>query len=228
MPLRLSRRPHQACASGLLLALSALLSACTLPSAAPDVPAPPAPPAPPAVAPATPAPPPALRPVEAEPQAPATQLQPRAPGPLGHMLAHADRVRGLSAADLSAEVARLNDAASAAGNDPTLLMQQGIALAQTRNPADLARALGLMQRVMADNSDNGRALQPLARLLAARFQEQRRVEDDRDRQAQQVKDAQRRIEQLNDRLEALRAIERSFGRPNPAAPTNGSAPRAPH
>lgn len=224
MPQRFPRRPGLARAPGLLLALSALLSACTLPSAAPEAPAPPPPPAPPAASPAPPAPPPALRPVEAEPQAPATQMQPRAPGPVGHMLAHADRVRSLSAADLSAEVARLNDAAGSASNDPTLLMQQAIALAQTRNAADLARALGLMQRVAADNSETGRALQPLARLLVARYQEQRRVEDERDRQGQQLKDAQRRIDQLNDRLEALRAIERSFGRP---APANG-APRAPH
>ncbi|WP_225781047.1 hypothetical protein [Xenophilus sp. Marseille-Q4582] len=223
MPQRFPRRPGLARAPGLLLALSALLSACTLPSAAPEAPAPPRrrprrPPAPPARA------APALRPVEAEPQAPATQMQPRAPGPVGHMLAHADRVRSLSAADLSAEVARLNDAAGSASNDPTLLMQQAIALAQTRNAADLARALGLMQRVAADNSETGRALQPLARLLVARYQEQRRVEDERDRQGQQLKDAQRRIDQLNDRLEALRAIERSFGRP---APANGT-PRAPH
>ena len=91
------------------------------------------------------------------------------------------------------------------------------------SPADLARALGLMQRVAADTSEAGLPLQPLARLLAARYQEQRRVEDDRDRQAQQVKEAQRRIDQLNDRLEALRAIERSFGRP---APANGNTPRS--
>lgn len=225
MPHRPSRRHRLACAPGLLLAASALLSGCTLPASHPAQPAP-LPPSPPAPA-ASPAPaaPPAIRPVEAEPQAPATQLQPRAPGPLGSMLGHADRVRGLSAADLSAEVARLNEATAASPADPTLQMQQAIALAQTRNPADLARALGLAQRVAADNSDNGRALQPLARLLAARYQEQRRVEDERDRQGQQLRDAQRRIDQLNDRLEALRAIERSFGRP---APTNGSAaPRRP-
>ena len=56
------------------------------------------------------------------------------------------------------------------------------------------------------------------RALAARYAEQRRVEDDRDKQAQQLRDSQRRIDQLNDRIEALRAIERSFARPNPAAP----------
>jgi hypothetical protein len=32
---------------------------------------------------------------------------------------------------------------------------------------------------------------------------------------------------LNDRIEALRAIERSFARPNAPAPTNGSKPATP-
>ena len=219
---RLSRRPSLASAPGLLLAACALVTGCTLPSASTAPPAPPPPPAPAPVASPAPAAAPAIRPVEAEPQAPATQMQPRAAGPLASMLSHADRVRGLSAADLSAEVARLNEAATAAPTDPTLQMQQALALAQTRNTPDLVRALGLVQRVAADNSDTGRALQPLARLLVTRLQEQRRAEDERDRQGQQLRDAQRRIDQLNDRLEALRAIERSFGRP---APTNGSTPR---
>jgi len=164
-------------------------------------------------------------PVEAEPRAPATQLVPPSPGPIGAMLAYADRVRSLPSNDLSAEISRLGDP----GDLPVQQMQLAIALAQTRSSPDLAKALGLMQRAAGNNSNDGLALQPLARLLAARYQEQRRVEDDRDRQAQQQKDAQRRIDQLNDRLEALRAIERSFARPAPppaapAAPPNGAKP----
>ena len=97
-----------------------------------------------------------------------------------------------------------------------------------RSPADLARALGLLQRVINHPSPEAQSLQPLARALAARYQEQRRVEDDRDRQAQQLRESQRRIEQLNDRLEALRAIERSFTRPNaPGQPPNGPRPAQP-
>jgi TolA-binding protein len=101
-------------------------------------------------------------------------------------------------------------------------MQVALVLAQTRTSADLARALGLMQRVAANASAEAQSLQPLARVLAVRYAEQRRVEDDRDRQVTQVRDAQRRIDQLNERIEALRAIERSFARPStPAAQTNG-------
>jgi Mg2+ and Co2+ transporter CorA len=104
-------------------------------------------------------------------------------------------------------------------------MQLALVLAQTRAPADLARGLGLLQRVLANPSNEAQVLHPLARLLAARYQEQRRVEDERDRQAQQLRDSQRRIDQLSDRIEALRAIERSFSRPNSPPPVAPAAPK---
>lgn len=216
---------HRAGASVALTLLCALLSACAI--GTPDTTGPAAPAAAPASsAPTPPAPPspPPLRPVEAEPRAPATQMQPPALGALGVVLAHADRVRTLPAGELASEVARLGEASQ--GGDATQQMQYALALAQTRNSADLARALSLVQRIANDNTDPPVALQPLARLLAARYAEQRRVEDERERNAQQLRDAQRRIEQLNDRLEALRAIERSFGRPAsppPAAPAGDGA-----
>ena len=176
---------------------------------------------------AVPPPPPPVTPVEAEPVAPATQpggiFSQLTQGPVGAMLAYADKVRPLGPNELASELARLSDLAET----PTTQMQTAIVLAQTRVPADLVRAQGLLQRVMANPSAEAQPLQPLARTLAARYGEQRRVEDDRERQAQQLRDAQRRIDQLNDRIEALRAIERSFARPNsppPAAPKAAPAP----
>jgi len=163
---------------------------------------------------------PRVMPVEAEPKAPATQpaslFTLMTQGPVAAMLSYADKVRPLNGADLSAEIARIGDP----GDSPTTQMQLALLLSQTRTPADLARALGLLQRVNSNPSPEAQALQPLSRALAARYVEQRRVEDDRDKQTQQLRDAQRRIDQLNDRIEALRAIERSFARPNtlPAAP----------
>jgi hypothetical protein len=172
-----------------------------------------------------PAPPP-ITPVEAEPIAPATLpgvlFGPQAQGPVGAMIAYADKVRQLGPPELGNELARLGDLIET----PTTQMQTAIVLAQTRAPADLAKAQGLLQRVIANPSADALPLQPLARVLAARYSEQRRVEDDRDKQAQQVRDSQRRIDQLNDRIEALRAIERSFARPNPpAAPVPANNPK---
>ncbi|MGJ7546547.1 hypothetical protein [Variovorax sp. LT1R16] len=184
----------------------------------------PAPSAPPVIAP-TPAPVVRVRPVEAEPIAPATQpalaFTPRGTPPVDAMLAYADKLRPLGTPELATEIARLGDP----GDAPVVQMQLALVLAQTRVPADLARSLGLLQRVIANPAPDAQPLQPLARVLAARYLEQRKIEDDRDRQAQQARDAQRRIDQLNDRIEALRAIERSFARPNPQTPhSNGAKP----
>ncbi|WP_235510011.1 hypothetical protein [Variovorax sp. Root473] len=177
-------------------------------------------PKPPAEADALPPPVAAPRvvPVEAEPRAPATQpaslFTQLTQGPLTAMLAYADKVRPLGGADLSAEISRVGEQ----GDTPAAQMQLAILLAQTRVPADLARALGLLQRVIGNPAPEAQPLHPLARALAARYIEQRRVEDDRDKQVQQLRDSQRRIDQLNERIEALRAIERSFARPNSSAP----------
>ena len=211
-----------ALASALALSSLTLLSACTTPPPAP-------PPPPPAARVPAPPPPPVVRvtPVEAEPIALATQpalaYSLRGATPAEAVLTYADRLRSLSANELGAELARLGDP----GDVPLVQMQVALVLAQTRVPADLARSLGLLQRVISNPTADAQPLQPLARLLAARFLEQRKVEDDRDRQAQQARDAQRRIDQLNDRIEALRAIERSFARPNAPAPAHGGKPATP-
>jgi len=136
------------------------------------------------------------------------------------ILSYADKMRPLNGADLSAEISRIGDP----GDSPVTQMQLALLLSQTRVPADLARALGLLQRVIANPSPEAQPLHPLARALAARYVEQRRVEDDRDKQAQQARDSQRRIDQLNDRIEALRAIERSFARPNTTPAVPAAAP----
>lgn len=109
-------------------------------------------PAPPAEAEALPPPPavPRVMPVEAEPKAPATQpaslFTLMTQGPAAAMLAYADKVRPLGGAELAAEITRAGDP----GDSPTAQMQLALLLAQTRVPADLARALGLMQRVISN------------------------------------------------------------------------------
>lgn len=208
-------------AFGMTIVMPLLLAACA---------APPAPPAETvAVVPATP-PPPVIQPVtpvEAEPIAPATQpallFAQQTLGPVAAILGYADRVRQLGPPELGVELQRLGDP----GEVPISQMQVALVLAQTRVPADLARAVGLLQRVAANPSPDAQPLQPLARALASRYIEQRKVEDDRDRQAQQLRDSQRRIDQLNERIEALRAIERSFARPNATPPVPPIAPAAP-
>ncbi|MDP2442154.1 hypothetical protein [Rhodoferax sp.] len=140
-----------------------------------------------------------------------------APPPLESVLAYADRLRSLPANGLAQEQAALGEP----GNLPVRQIQLALVLMHSHQPADTARALGLLQRVMAHPGPDSAPLKPLARLLAARLLDQRRLEDSLERQSQQLRDSQRRIEALNDRLEAMRAIERSL---TPRSPSRTPTP----
>jgi hypothetical protein len=72
------------------------------------------------------------------------------------------------------------------------------------------------------------AWQPIARLLLARLQELRRLEDLLDRRNQELRDSQRDVKQLSEKLEALKAIERSLApRPISSAAPGASANSTP-
>ncbi len=208
------------------LASALLLGACALrappaPAAAPS-PAPPAPREQPA-----PAPQAVPEPGSPPPPAVAMPVQGGLPGAArpdsrtvsAALLAQADRLRRLTPPELALEVARLSEIPESQ-RQPADDIQLALALGQTRAPADLVRAQALLQRVLTNAREDARGLHPLAALLAARYAEQRRVEEQLDKMSQQLKEQQRRIEQLNERLEAVRAIERSLtSRP---APVNGA------
>lgn len=127
----------------------------------------------------------------------------------------------MPAPELGKEISRLSATEEMAA-EKTLVL--AIALSHTRQAVDTARALGLVQRVLANNAtDEAQALQPLARLVEARLLQQRRLEDQLEKQSQQLRDTQRRNDQLNERLEAVRAIERSLTT-RPVSPPSAPAP----
>lgn len=131
------------------------------------------------------------------------------------LLRYADRIRGLSPAELALEVAALGDPAQS----PERQLQLSLTLLQMNQPVETARALGLAQRVANSLAPESAPLKPLARLVAQRLMEHRKIEETLDKQNAQLREQARRIEQLNDRLEAMRAIERSINaRPPAAAP----------
>jgi len=201
----------------LCLTAAVYLSACATPASAP------APPTVPIIDPSpTPATTAATTPVPPMPPALATGDRNNSPPvgdtpPLESMLAYADRLRGLSVNELTLEVGALGEP----GNLPTRQLQLALVLMHSHQSADTARALGLLQRVVSHPAPESAPLKPLARLLAVRLLEQRRLEDAVERQAQQLRDNQRRIEMLSDRLDAMRAIERSL---TPRAPAPARSP----
>lgn len=115
-------------------------------------------------------------------------------------------MRTLPPPEVAAEINRL----SAPGATPLRQMQLALSLLQTQSQGDAARAQGLLQAVLGNDAEEARSLHSLARLLSAHYAQQRRLEEQADRQGQQLREAQRRLETLSERLEALRAIERSM------------------
>lgn len=105
---------------------------------------------------------------------------------------------------------------------PATTLESALLLAQTRQPNDLARAQALLEPLAREGAPAPWA--NLARLLQARLADQRRLEEQADRQAQQLRDQQRRLEQLASQLEALKAIERSLAtRPTPQLPPSAAS-----
>lgn len=134
------------------------------------------------------------------------------------MLAYFDRIRTMSSGELSQEAARLG-----AVQAPAEQIQLALVLGQSRQTAEVIRSQDLLTRLLANASADAQALHPLARLLAARLGEQRRFEDLLDKQSQLARDLQRRLDQTLERLEALKAIERSMTR-RPALPATATTP----
>jgi hypothetical protein len=202
-------------------AIALLLAACSAFQPPPPVPA-----APP------PAPPPAPAPVE--PPAPPPPAAPQ-PDPADavarRLLAYHEQLRQFSPPELAQDITRLNAmiAANTSAASPSMVLELALALSVTRNPGDLARAVTLLDPLVRSTAPELAPWQPLARLLMGRLADQRRLEDQLERQSAQLRDAQRNLLQTNEKLEALKAIERSLNaRPAGAASTPPvSPPKAP-
>lgn len=166
----------------------------------------------------------ATRPSDGPPAAPASVSDAPAHDATLRVLAYADRLRLMSPAELGPEVARLGEM-----SNPAAQLQLALALSQLRQLPELIRAQELLARVLGNASAEAQPLHSLARLLAARYGEQRRLEEQLEKQTQQVRELQRKLDQSNERLEALKAIERSLTSrpPAPAPPARRERPAAP-
>lgn len=96
-------------------------------------------------------------------------------------------------------------------------LRKALMLSQGRNGAELAQAAAQLDAIAATAEPQTDPVTALAVLLSARVADQRRQQDAIDKLTAQLRDAQRRNEQLNEKLEALKAIEQSLpGKPGRA------------
>lgn len=84
------------------------------------------------------------------------------------------------------------------------------ALSLGRSAAELAQAAAQVEAVAASADPQAEPLKPLAVQLSLRLAEQRRLQDSVDKLTQQLRDSQRRNDQLNEKLEALKVIEQTL------------------
>ncbi|WP_343638819.1 hypothetical protein [Roseateles sp.] len=123
-----------------------------------------------------------------------------------------DRIRQLSPLELAQEVAPRDDAALPPGN----AVQLALALMFSHNNGETFRAQTLLDQVLRDTRPEANEWRPMAQLLVDRVAEQRRMETELDKTRQARDDLQRRLDDANRKLEALKAIERSLGGPRSA------------
>ncbi len=136
------------------------------------------------------------------------------------LLAFHEQLLQMTPAELAAEIARLDGevANTNSAAAPDVVLDQALALALQHGPGDLARASGLLEAITQAQSADMQPWQPMARLLAGPIAEQRRLEDLLEQQAAQRRETQRSIQQLTEKLEALKAIERSMTQRSAHAP----------
>ena len=106
-----------------------------------------------------------------------------------------------------------------ADHAPSNTIRRAMLQATVRGPGDLARAQALLEPLATATGKDAQLLAPLVQLLSSQYAELRRQDESIDKLNGQLRDAQRRIEQLNEKLEALKNIERSLSvRPAAGAP----------
>jgi hypothetical protein len=134
------------------------------------------------------------------------------------LLAYHEQLLQIAPADLPMEIARLDAEVAVPSPSPRVMLELAMALTEQHNPGDLARAAGLVEPIASGTAPELQPWQAMARLLADRIAEQRRLEDLIDRQVAQRREIQHTIQQLTEKLEALKAIERSMTAPASRAP----------
>lgn len=158
--------------------------------------------------------------------APLREAPPETPAPIRYeeplpvtLLSYYQQIQRYSGQELSRERTALAGQPTSHANQVKLAMIH----LHPRGTGDTGRALTLLESVMKANDAYAATLHPLARLLADQCQERLRSDAQMERLNQQTREAQRRGDQLQEKLDALTDIERSLPPRSrlPRTPTGG-------
>ena len=123
---------------------------------------------------------------------------------VAELLAYYSSVRLMTPSELAKAQQDMAKVDASAKNN----LRRAMLAATVHGTGDLARAQALLEPISLSTDEA--ALAPLAQLLAAHYAETRRQDDAIEKLNSQVRDAQRRNDQLNEKLEGLKNIERSL------------------
>lgn len=158
--------------------------------------------------------------------APAAPPAPREPDVVQQVVDYQGWLVQQTPESLAAEIERLEKTAT-----PRAQLEHALLLAQRHQPADLEEALAVLANLQASTDPAAATWRQVATALApawrADLQEQKRLREQLDKQSQQMRDTQRRADQLNEKVEqlgqkldALKSIELNLPKPasTPPAP----------
>ncbi len=119
----------------------------------------------------------------------------------------------------SGELTRERQTLTRLPSSPSVQVRQAMLFGMPRTTTDLARAQAILETVLRSHVPEAASLHPLAKLLATQYQERLRVENQNERLGQQLKESQRKRDELQEKIDALTDIERSIPiRPNAGKP----------
>ena len=121
------------------------------------------------------------------------------------------------------ELLRERNILTATAPTPSTHLRMAGVLGQSRSPQDLARALTLLDGVLRTNDSASVSVHPLARILAASYQERQKLQMQNDKLTQQLGESVQHGTELQEKLDALTAIERSLPVRPPGENLPGSA-----
>lgn len=121
-----------------------------------------------------------------------------------------------------AEIGRERMVLNALPKSPNTQVRMAMLLGFPRAPQDLSRAMVLLDGVMKSTDPEAIGLQPLARLLADSYAERQKLDASLGRQDQQLKESQRKVIELQEKIDDLADIERTLPQRPRAGRSSGS------
>ena len=115
-----------------------------------------------------------------------------------------------------AELGRERMVLVAVPQTPYTQVRLAMLLGHPRVQQDLGKGLALLDSVLKSSDPAAQLFHPLARQVADNYLERLKLEGQVDKQGQQLKDSQRKIGELQDKLDSLADIERTLT-PRPRA-----------